>query len=104
MRIQTSSLLSSLTLGFVNYPDGRLEAIRHSDFELWENGELDHNPRRLRINCITGSGERFSLAGEVVASPSFFMGTKWSAKVYERLCQFELNGKRAWGISEWQYR
>lgn len=99
-----SILAFSLVLGFVNFPDGRMEAIRYSDFELAESGEFVHNPSRLRVNCMTAKGQRFHLEGEAVASPSFYMGTRWSSKVYERLFQYNLNGHRAWGVSEWQYR
>jgi hypothetical protein len=32
------------------------------------------------------------------------MGVDWDAKIYERFCEYKVNGVRGWGISEWEYR
>ena len=36
--------------------------------------------------------------------PIFYMGVEWDAKIYERFCQYSVNGVKGWGISEWDYR
>ena len=36
--------------------------------------------------------------------PIFYMGVEWDAKIYERFCQYSVNGVKGCGISEWDYR
>lgn len=36
--------------------------------------------------------------------PSFYISKDWECKVYEGLATYKINGMKAWGVAEWQYR
>lgn len=37
-------------------------------------------------------------------SPYFYISKNWESKIYEGMATFKINGRKAWGITEWQYR
>ena len=53
---------------------------------------------------LTTGGKLYELECTVLDCPIFYMGVEWDAKIYERFCQYSVNGVKGWGISEWDYR
>lgn len=46
----------------------------------------------------------YSMKCTVVDFARFFIGDGEDARIFERFCDYEVNGQRGWGISEWDYR
>ncbi len=53
---------------------------------------------------IVSGGKTYELTWHVLDRPIFYMGLDWEARIHERMCTYQVNGKRGWGISEWMYR
>ncbi|ESO93220.1 hypothetical protein LOTGIDRAFT_119476 [Lottia gigantea] len=97
------STMSRLVIGYVFKPNGSMETVSSTDFELYNFGDDGNPPVQLSFNFTTGTTE-YKLDIEVIECPVFYMGENWDAKIYERFCKFQLNGVVGWGISEWDYR
>ncbi|XP_067675175.1 uncharacterized protein [Haliotis asinina] len=95
--------MSRLTVGYMFLKDGTLVPVSHTDFEFFNHGE-DQNPPKQMTLGFTAGGKKYELFIDVVQCPVFYMGEEWDAKIFERLCNFRLNGVEGWGISEWDYR
>ncbi|PVD27980.1 hypothetical protein C0Q70_10556 [Pomacea canaliculata] len=95
--------LSRLTVGYVFHPDGHMDAVSSSEFELYDHGEDGRPPKSLRFKFSAG-GKQYDMECIVLDCPIFYMGEEWDAKIYERFCQYQVNGLKGWGISEWDYR
>lgn len=46
----------------------------------------------------------YSMKCTVVDYARFFIGDGKDARIFERFCDYEVNGQKGWGISEWDYR
>uniref|UniRef100_A0A1I8I3P8 AA_TRNA_LIGASE_II domain-containing protein n=1 Tax=Macrostomum lignano TaxID=282301 RepID=A0A1I8I3P8_9PLAT len=57
----------------------------------------------FRIRCLAG-GRAYTVQCRAADQAVFCMGTAAEVRIYERFCDFEVNGIRGWGISEWCYR
>ncbi|XP_076444744.1 uncharacterized protein LOC143282822 [Babylonia areolata] len=100
--ISMPSTISRLTVGYVFHPDGSMDAVSCSEFELFEHGEDGRPPPLMAFNFSAG-GKVYELECKVLDCPIFYMGENWDAKIYERFCQYYVNGVKGWGISEWDY-
>lgn len=40
----------------------------------------------------------------ITEAPSFYISKDWESKIYEGMAKCKVNGMKAWGITEWQYR
>ena len=49
-------------------------------------------------------GKHYNLKLNVLDAPVFYIGEGRDAKIHERMCQFNVNGVKGWGISEYDYR
>lgn len=95
--------LSRLLMGYVFHPDGTLDSVSWSSFELYEYGEDGNPPKEFNTKFIAG-GKTYSMKCTVVDYARFFIGDGKDARIFERFCDYEVNGQRGWGISEWDYR
>eukprot|EP00105_Crassostrea_gigas_P043190 XP_019927338.1 PREDICTED: uncharacterized protein LOC105339207 isoform X2 [Crassostrea gigas] len=95
--------LSRLLMGYVFHPDGKLDSVSWSSFELYEYGE-DGNPPKEFNAKFTAGGKMYSMKCTVVDYARFFIGDGKDARIFERFCDYEVNGQKGWGISEWDYR
>ncbi|KAL8588233.1 hypothetical protein ACOMHN_062090 [Nucella lapillus] len=100
--ISMPSTISRLTVGYVFHADGRMDAVTSSQFELYEHGEDGRPPSHLAFT-FTAGGKAYHLECHMLDCPIFYMGEDWDAKIYERFCQYVVNGVKGWGISEWEY-
>uniref|UniRef100_A0A1I8HF68 tRNA-synt_2 domain-containing protein n=1 Tax=Macrostomum lignano TaxID=282301 RepID=A0A1I8HF68_9PLAT len=57
----------------------------------------------FRIRCLAG-GRAYTVQCRAADQAVFCMGTAAEVRIYERFCDFEVNGIRGWGVSEWCYR
>nr|XP_034332735.1 uncharacterized protein LOC105339207 isoform X3 [Crassostrea gigas] len=92
-----------LLMGYVFHPDGKLDSVSWSSFELYEHGE-DGNPPKEFNAKFTAGGKMYSMKCTVVDYARFFIGDGKDARIFERFCDYEVNGQKGWGISEWDYR
>lgn len=95
--------LSRLLMGYVFHPDGKLDSVSWSSFELYEHGEDGNPPKEFTAKFIAG-GKMYSMKCTVVDYARFFIGDGKDARIFERFCDYEVNGQMGWGISEWDYR
>ncbi|KAF2880635.1 hypothetical protein ILUMI_25529 [Ignelater luminosus] len=102
--ISAPIMFSSLTLGFVysardkkNYP------IQSCDLKLYQHGEGGDPPTDYAFSIVAGNKD-YTIQVNIVDSPYFYISKDWECKVIERLCTAEINGKKGWGVSEWEYR
>ncbi|KAJ8920051.1 hypothetical protein NQ315_011704 [Exocentrus adspersus] len=95
---------SRLTIGYVySAEDDKIHAVQDCDLELFQHGELGTPPKDYAFS-FTAGGKTYTVKVNVVDSPHFYISKDWEAKVFERLCRFEVNGVQGWGAAEWQYR
>ena len=52
---------------------------------------------------LTGS-KSYTMKCAVEDMGIFYIGEGRDAKIFERFCNYEVNGVPGWGISEWDYR
>ncbi|XP_005108219.1 uncharacterized protein LOC101853644 [Aplysia californica] len=95
--------LSRLVVGYFFHPDGSMDAVSETDFEFYNWGEDGQPPEKLSLK-FTAGGQKYDLTCEVIQCPIFYMGEDWDARIFERFCNYTVNGIRGWGISEWDYR
>nr|XP_022294324.1 uncharacterized protein LOC111104596 [Crassostrea virginica] len=95
--------LSRLLMGYVFHPDGQLDTVTWSSFELAELGEDGVPPKEFKAK-FTAGGKMYNMKCTVVDYARFFIGDGKDARIFERFCDYEINGKKGWGISEWDYR
>lgn len=101
--VSMPSVLSRLTVGYVFHTDGSMDSVSSSEFELFDHGEDGRLHKHFGFRFSAG-GKLYELECTVLDCPIFYMGQDWDAKIYERFCQFVVNGVKGWGISEWEYR
>ncbi|XP_037778459.1 uncharacterized protein LOC119575111 [Penaeus monodon] len=93
---------SQLELGYVS--DGRqVFPVTSVDLPLWQHGEGGHPPTDYAF-AFTAGNKEYMVEVSVVDSPQFYIGWEWESRVVERFATFKVNGRRGWGIAEWQYR
>ncbi|XP_061177236.1 uncharacterized protein LOC133185967 [Saccostrea echinata] len=95
--------LSKLLMGYVFHPDGRLDTVTWSSLELFEHGEDGIPPKEFSAKFSAG-GKMYNMKCTVVDMARFFIGEGKDARIFERFCDYEVNGQKGWGISEWDYR
>jgi len=95
--------LSRLPIGYVISPSGAMSVMTSTDLELHKLGEDGQPPKECEFSFHAG-GERFHVKCYVLDAPIFYMGLNWEARIHERMCVFDVNGIKGWGISEWDYR
>nr|XP_023014881.1 uncharacterized protein LOC111504538 [Leptinotarsa decemlineata] len=95
---------SCLTFGYVyNAKQKKIFPLRDCSFKLFQHGGIDVPSQDYGFTFSAG-GKTYAVQVQVVDSPHFYISKNWEAKIYERMCIFEVNGVKAWGASEWQYR
>lgn len=93
---------SYLEMGYVCYPEGRIDPIQECDLLLYQHGENGHLPDAL---CFTFHTEEniFEVKIKYEIDAEHFKGTNEECKMCERFFTCEVNGIDGRGISEWQY-
>ncbi|KAH9500211.1 hypothetical protein Btru_077485 [Bulinus truncatus] len=95
--------LSRLVVGYVYHPDGSMDPVSDTDFEFYNWGDEGKPPDRLVLNFTAGD-KHYYLTSDKIQCPVFYMGKDRDAQIFERFCNYTLNGVKGWGISEWDYR
>ncbi|KAI8740892.1 CAunnamed protein product [Biomphalaria glabrata] len=95
--------LSRLVVGYVFHPDGSMDPVSSTDFEFYNWGDEGEPPDKLVLNFTAGE-KSYYMMSDKIQCPVFYMGKDWDAKIYERFCNYSVNGVKGWGISEWDYR
>lgn len=95
--------MSMFECGYVYTPSGIMHAVDWCDLPMWYIGENGDLPDHWGFNFGAG-GETYIVKAEALETSVFYIGKKWEARIFERMCSFTVNGKKAWGFSEWQYR
>ncbi|KAK7073873.1 hypothetical protein SK128_024757 [Halocaridina rubra] len=93
---------SQLELGYI-YENGKLKPVSSVTLPLWQHGENGHPPAEYAFSFIAG-GKEYVVEVFVVEAPEFYMGWEWEARLVERFATFKLNGRKGWGVTEWDYR
>ncbi|GAB6023464.1 hypothetical protein CHUAL_008243 [Chamberlinius hualienensis] len=101
--ISHPDIFSVFEMGYLYTPDGRLFGVNSCNLELWRHGEEGTPPVDYSFNFKAG-GRDYRVDCKVIESPEVFIGPQWEARVVERMCTYRVNGKRAWGFAEWEYR
>ncbi|CAL1532789.1 unnamed protein product [Lymnaea stagnalis] len=95
--------VSRLVVGYVFHPDGSMDSVSSTDFEFFNWGDETEPPDKLILKFTAGN-KTYNLMSTKIQCPVFYMGQDWDAKIYERFCNYLVNGVKGWGISEWDYR
>jgi hypothetical protein len=97
--------MSRLEFGYV-FKNGRKLALRSVDIPLADLGETTEAPRVYEFRFEDEERTKYEVECEVLHRPYFYIGEggRRDAIILEQMCRYKVNGKRGWGLSEWQYR
>eukprot|EP00062_Callorhinchus_milii_P012665 gi/632959942/ref/XP_007895909.1/ PREDICTED: uncharacterized protein LOC103181315 isoform X2 [Callorhinchus milii] len=101
--VSQSNLLTVLELGYLYTPSGEKHPVKWCGLDLACHGEGGTPPLDYGFEFEAG-GKRYFLQCQILASPEFYIGMEWEARIVERLATYTVNGVKGWGISEWHYR
>lgn len=93
---------TQLELGYV-YVDGKVVSVSSVDLSLWQHGENGHPPTDYAF-CFVAGNKEYLVQVSVVEAPEFYIGWEWEARIVERMVTYRINGRKGWGIAEWDYR
>ncbi|XP_018574444.2 uncharacterized protein LOC108913376 [Anoplophora glabripennis] len=95
---------SRLTVGYIYLAkDKKIYSVQDCDLELYQHGHFGTPPRDYAFSFTAGN-KKYVVKVNVIDSPYFYISKDWEAKIFESLCEFEVNGVKGWGAAEWQYR
>ncbi|KRT80738.1 hypothetical protein AMK59_4916, partial [Oryctes borbonicus] len=113
---------SYLPMGFVySAKDRKIYPLTSCDLRLHQHGESGDPPLDYgftikagkplcdvcRMTCLFFDflgNNTYMIKVHVTDSPYFYISKDWEAKIFERLCSFNVNNLNGWGAAEWQYR
>ncbi|GJQ71344.1 hypothetical protein Trydic_g11078 [Trypoxylus dichotomus] len=102
--ISTPISFSCLPMGFVySAKDRKVYPLTSCDLQLHQHGESGDPPLDYGFTIKAGNNT-YVIKVHVTDSPHFYISKDWEAKIFERLCSFNVNNLNGWGAAEWQYR
>ncbi|KAJ8978566.1 hypothetical protein NQ317_012090 [Molorchus minor] len=93
---------SSLGMGFVNHPSGKIDAIESCDLLLYQHGENGILNKELCF-AFVADGITYEVKIKYDHDEVHYKGRNGEAKMHERFLTCEVNGVPGRGISEWHY-
>lgn len=94
---------SHLEVGFVALPNKKVYPIDSSNLLLYQHGEKG-NPGNDIGFTFSANGEQYDVKVSTKYECEHFKGNDKEARLVERFNNYEVNGIKGRGISEWQYR
>jgi len=98
------STFTSLELGYVFKPStGEVLPVQELDLRLWSFGEkTGQHPTDFGFRFKAG-GEWHDVQVRVIDAVEVMFGWQWEGRVIERFCEFTVDGREGWGVSEWHF-
>ncbi|XP_076271899.1 uncharacterized protein LOC143203575 [Rhynchophorus ferrugineus] len=93
---------SQVEMGYVVFPNGKLEMIESCDLQLWQHGESGRPSDQISFSFTTKSNI-FECMVTYNKTASHFVGGNEVVKMYERFADCNVNGVKGKSISEWCY-
>lgn len=93
---------TQLEMGYI-YEDGKMLPVSRVNLPLWQHGENGHPPSDYAFSFVAG-GKQYVVEVSVLEAPEFYIGWEWETRVVERMATFRINGRKGWGLAEWEYR
>ncbi|KAL5006743.1 hypothetical protein ScPMuIL_015549 [Solemya velum] len=90
-----------VTIGVLTYASGQTWTVSDMDFPLW-NLEYQEPPDQYSFSFIAG-GKKYSVSVSVETTAILYHGEDRGSKVYEKFCQYVINGVEGFGFVEFHY-
>ncbi|XP_055551031.1 uncharacterized protein LOC129733288 isoform X2 [Wyeomyia smithii] len=95
---------SSLEVGFLSLSKNKVNlSISNVNMNLYRYGEQGTPPVDYAFQFYAGN-KKYITKVKAAIGPEFYIGTESECRIVEQLCDFEVNGVKGWGATEWQYR
>nr|XP_022308655.1 uncharacterized protein LOC111114583 [Crassostrea virginica]XP_022308656.1 uncharacterized protein LOC111114583 [Crassostrea virginica]XP_022308657.1 uncharacterized protein LOC111114583 [Crassostrea virginica] len=95
--------MSNLKVGYLMFPSSQTFSVEDTDLELWrvapEEGPLDQYTFTL-----TAGGLKFNVEVKGVVTPEWYHHEDRGSHIYEKCARYVVNGRPAYGITEFHYR
>ncbi|XP_045128767.1 uncharacterized protein LOC123514740 [Portunus trituberculatus] len=93
---------TQLEMGYIS-DGGQVTPISSVNLLLWQHGENGYPPSDYSFSFVAG-GKEYVVEVYVVEAPEFYIGWEWETRVVERMVTYRINGRKGWGLAEWDYR
>ncbi|OWF55492.1 phosphoenolpyruvate synthase [Mizuhopecten yessoensis] len=101
--VSLPSTTSYLQVGYLNYPCGAMYAVSSCDLNLWEISETQEPANEYSFSFVAG-GDTFHVEVKGETTPVWFHCQDRGSKIFEKFCQYKVNGKKGYGLVEFHYR
>lgn len=101
--VSLPSTTSYLQVGYLNYPCGAMYPVSSCDIRLWDIAETPEPANSYSFNFIAG-GDAFHVEVKGETTPIFYHCEDRGSKIFEKFCQYKVNGKKGYGLVEFHYR
>ncbi|KAK8406860.1 hypothetical protein O3P69_007428 [Scylla paramamosain] len=93
---------TQLEMGYIS-EGGKVTPVSSVNLSLWQHGENGYPPSDYSFSFVAG-GKEYVVEVYVVEAPEFYIGWEWETRVVERMATYRINGRKGWGLAEWDYR
>ncbi|XP_060065113.1 putative phosphoenolpyruvate synthase [Ylistrum balloti] len=101
--VSLPSTTSYLQVGYLNYPCGAMYPVSSCDIKLWKISETPEPANEYSFNFVAG-GDTFHVEVKGETTPIWYHCEDRGSKIFEKFCQFKVNGKKGYGLVEFHYR
>ncbi|XP_033762375.1 uncharacterized phosphotransferase YvkC-like [Pecten maximus] len=101
--VSQPSITSYLQVGYLNYPCGAAYPVSSCDLKLWEISETPEPANKYSFSFIAG-GDTFHVEVKGETTPIWYHCQDRGSKIFEKFCQYKVNGKKGYGLVEFHYR
>ncbi|XP_056007793.1 uncharacterized protein LOC125666697 isoform X2 [Ostrea edulis] len=95
--------MSHLKVGYLVFPSSQTYSVEDSDLQLWKIAP-DEGPLNEYSFNFTAGGLKFCVDVRGEVTPEWYHHEDRGSRIYEMCCRFVVNGKPAYGITEFHYR
>ncbi|XP_061179945.1 uncharacterized phosphotransferase YvkC-like isoform X2 [Saccostrea echinata] len=95
--------MSHLKVGYLMFPSSQTFSVEDTDIKLWEVAP-DEGPLNEYSFKLTAGGMTFCVDVKGEVTPEWYHHEDRGSRIYEKCCRYVVNGKPAYGITEFQYR
>ncbi|KAK3108445.1 hypothetical protein FSP39_008087, partial [Pinctada imbricata] len=101
--VSMPATMSNLKIGYLIYPSGETWPVSDIDIKLWEVAE-DKTPKTQYSFNFKAGKKNYHVEVEGETTPIWYHHDDRGSKIYEIFSRYKVNGRKAYGITEFHYR